>query len=203
MHNDSLECTRVIKSFLDSVLPIFRSTVNLLAHHDRIPPLAFFSLIFLAGTAMAQPSQPDPPFQQRKREVAIERAKAALAHKPDSPRVDAIYTVAPDIVAVRIRAQELKPSHQEPFAKKDGDELIVEGGSPFLKRDGKNVAWVIGPKHDTVTFFQGIQGDALLEALSDVPDTFRISSQTDPHYQSPVAPVAVYRKSKPVTGTAP
>lgn len=141
---------------------------------------------------------------KQKKQEELAKAKAAVNHTADSPWVEKIYTVAPDVLAVRIQAQEVTPAHQEPFVKQPGDVVTGEARKKrVLKRNGKEVAFVIGPKDDTLSFYQGIKGDPLLEPLVGLPETYRVTSADDADYKEPVQPETVFVKSKPSNWAQP
>lgn len=156
----------------------------------------------LAAAREAKAKQAEAEKQRRMQEIA--KAKDAVTHTEDSPWVESVYTVAPDMLAVRIQAQEVTPAHQEPFVRQPGDAVSGEPRKKrVLKRGGKDAAYVIGPQDDTLSFFQGIKGDPLLEPLVTLPETYRISSADDADYRQPVEPEKVFLKSKPTNWAQP
>lgn len=135
---------------------------------------------------------------RRKRDEALAQAKAAVTHGPQSPWIEAVYAVAPDILAVAMRAQEVVPGRLEPYVAQPGDKLAQDGRNQWLERGGKRIAKVLGPQRDTLSFPEGIGGDPLLEPLVGEPSTWSLTSAQDPAYAAATAPLRVERKSKPV-----
>ncbi len=136
--------------------------------------------------------------REARAEAELRDARASVTHTPDSPWVECSYTVSPEILALSIRARDVIPGRVEPYVAQPGDELRPAGHRADLVRDGQVVAKVIGPQLDTLVFDDGIRGDALIDRLAGRPDTWTISSSDDPDYLSPVQPLRVSRKSKPV-----
>lgn len=135
---------------------------------------------------------------QRKRSEDLAKAKAAVTHGAQSPWIESVYAVAPDILAVAIRAQDVVPGRIEPYTAQAGDKLVKDGRYVLLERGGKRVAKVLGKAQDTLSFNEDIAGDPLLEPLVAEPDTWSLQSAQDPAYAAPTAPVKVERKGKPV-----
>lgn len=136
--------------------------------------------------------------ERARAEEELAAARAAVRHTGQSPWIERCYTVAPDVLAVSIRAREIIPGHIEPYVPRPGDELRPREHRADLYRDGTFVAKVIGPDLDTLVFDDQITGDALLELLAGRADTWSLNSADDPHCSVPVAPVSVSRKSKPL-----
>ena len=136
--------------------------------------------------------------KQREAEAELAAARAAVDHTPESPWIERCYTVAPDVLALEIRAREIIPGRLEPYAPEAGDELRPQGHRADLLRNGQVVSKVVGPQLDTLVFDDRIQGDALLEVLAGRTDTWAIESVDDAAYATPVPPLKVSRKSKPV-----
>ncbi len=135
---------------------------------------------------------------QRRAQEELAAARAAVKHTAASPWVERCYTVAPDVLAVSIRARQVLPGRVEPYVPQPGDEVRPKDHRADLIRNGQFVAKVVGPKLDTLVYDDQIKGDALLELLAGRTDTWALTSADDPAYREPTAPVKVSRKSKPV-----
>lgn len=135
---------------------------------------------------------------RRRADEELAAARAAVKHTPQSPWMERCYTVAPEVLALEIRAREIVPGRIEPYVPEEGDELRPVEHRADLYRGGQFVAKVIGPKLDTLVFDDRITGDALVELLAGRTDTWEISSADDPSYATATAPLRVSRKSKPV-----
>ena len=135
---------------------------------------------------------------QRKRIEDLAKAKAAVVHTAQSPWIESVYAVAPDVLAVAMRAQEIVPGHIEPYVAQEGDKLAKDGRTTWLERGGKRVARVLGEPQDTLSFPEAISGDPLLEPLVAESDTWSLRSDDDPAFATAIAPTRVERKGKPV-----
>jgi endoglucanase len=135
---------------------------------------------------------------KRKAIEDLAAAKAAITHTPQSPWVENIGTVAPDVLAITIRAQDVVPGGLEPYVKQDGDTIAKEGRLTAVSRGGKRLGLLLGAQLDTLSKPEGISGDALLEPLVTDADTWSISSTSDANFATALKPTEVWRKSKPV-----
>lgn len=130
-------------------------------------------------------------------EQALVEARTHVVHDEHQPWVERIYPVAPDILAVAIRAQEVVPGGLEPYVKQDGDKLSKEGRLSAVSRSGKRLGLLLGAQSDTLSRPESISGDPLLEPLAADAASWRISSTADPAFATALAPTEVWRKSKP------
>jgi len=135
---------------------------------------------------------------RKKAEEELAAAQGAVKHTAECPWIERCYTVAPEVLAVAIRAREIVPGHVEPYVPQAGDEVRPKEHRADLFRNGQFIAKVIGPQLDTLVFDDRITGDALLELLAGRAETWTITSADDPDYAAGVAPLEVSRKSKPV-----
>ncbi|HEY0866133.1 MAG TPA: hypothetical protein VGE01_02070, partial [Fimbriimonas sp.] len=126
-------------------------------------------------------------------------ATALLLNPPlDRPVVESVYAVSPDIIGIEIRAQEVLPSSLERYRPLPGDEKetrSVRGKFQQigLKRDGKTMGWLIGPKRNWLVRFEKLIGRPLDTDAADKSESYRVWVSD----QEAVVPAAVYRKSKP------
>lgn len=135
---------------------------------------------------------------RRKQTDELAAAKAAITHTAQSPWIDSVYTVAPDVLALAIRAQDVVPGGLEPYVRQEGDTTAKEGRLTALSRGGKRQGLLLGAQLDTLSRPESISGDPLLEPLVTDADTWSISSAADPAFATALKPTAVWRKSKPV-----
>lgn len=112
----------------------------------------------------------------------------------DSPSVDQVATVAPDLLAIGILAQRVEKGRLERYAADPGDEVSDER---VVTRGGVVIGTLIGPKLDAIVLAERITGDPLRTGHADRPGTWTISSAEDPAFAGGVVPLAVHRKSKP------
>ncbi len=120
----------------------------------------------------------------------------------NSPSVEHIAAVAPNMLAIEIQAGRLIPASvikYEPQPKDKRTEKKSADGeieSIIVERDGKTLGWLIGPDRQWLTLWESVEGDPLLDFIGDDPETFRVQSANDPAYAKPITPLAVYRKSR-------
>jgi endoglucanase len=134
----------------------------------------------------------------RKAEEELAAAQAAVRHTPESPWIERCYSVAPDVLALEIRARKIIPGRMEPYVPREGDEVRPVEHRADLYRQGQLVAKLVGPKLDALVFDDSIRGDALVGLLAGRTDTWALRSEDDPRYAQARAPLKVSRKSKPV-----
>ena len=133
---------------------------------------------------------------QKKREQDAKRAQYKRGE--NSPKLQAVYTVAPDILAFTVQAGTVRLGGLTKYAPQTGDKQVPHGGHEVhLERDGKEIGWLIGPTHEHLVTFEKLEGDPLLDFVADDPQTFTISSKDDAAFSGGIKPAAVYRKSKP------
>jgi endoglucanase len=120
---------------------------------------------------------------------------------PDSPQIQAVYAVAPDILALRIHTGRITPCSLTEYRPLPGDTRNDNGGKdrPHLIRGGKDLGMLIGPtgRETGLVTFEGFTGDPLLLAEADDPANYTITSPDDPAFAAGVTPIRVMRKSKP------
>ncbi len=147
--------------------------------------------------------------QQRAAEqakLAGEREKKIRAYaypSPNSPKVTHVSLVAPDVLALTIEAQRTvlpTMTKHEPQAgdmkrlqkRRDGTVAYAT-----LLRKGKRLGRLQGPNLDWFFTDERLEGDPLLEFITETPANYAIHSGDDPAFAQPTPPVAVYRKSAP------
>lgn len=114
-----------------------------------------------------------------------------------SPNVMQISAVAPDVLEIQIQAGFTKPSSLSVYKAKAGDERIPKGHQQILKRNGKEIGWLIGVNHDHLVTNEELIGDPLQSEYAGWLDSYRISSTDDPNYSEGQRASALYRKTKP------
>jgi len=137
---------------------------------------------------------------------ALRSAQAALREKfgrrtIQSPAVEHVAPVAPEVLAIEIQAGRLLPAKLIKYEPQSGDQKREKKNKEgeieavLLERSGNTVGWLIGPQRDWLTTWEAIEGDPLLEFVADDASTFAVVSTNDPAFVSPVKPVSVGRKS--------
>jgi endoglucanase len=148
---------------------------------------------------------------EREKRVAAEaearrQERAALQAKygnrsDQSPTIEHVSAVAPDVLAIEVQAGRLLPARliryepQPSDKKQEKKNASGEVETIELERNGRLFGWLIGPKRDWLTTCEGIQGDPLLDFLADEASSYSVSSPDDPAFASPVMPASVGRKS--------
>ncbi len=123
----------------------------------------------------------------------------------EPPRFEHVCAVAPDVLALTIRARRIIPGSFVRYEPRPGDELRPrqgKGSARELHRDGRMVGLVVGEEPEWLNTPRSITGVPLQAAYADEPDTFVVSSPDDPAYAGGLPPLAVHRKSK-ATDEAP
>lgn len=124
------------------------------------------------------------------------------------PEIVNISAVAPDILCLEIDACRIIPSIQIPY-QKDPSDVIQERGLTglgekrymFVVRNGFPLGALVGKNRETITLYERIAGKHLDTERADLQNSYIISSPSDVNYTKPVAPVKVYRKTKPTGWT--
>ncbi len=126
------------------------------------------------------------------------------------PWVEHVAPVAPDILALQVRAGRVQPMQQMPYAPRPDDRIertrarvSGEVHQVLLIRDGEPVGYLVGPKRDTLTTLERLVGEPLDEEAADRPQSYRIFSPDDPAYAEGAAPDRLWRKSKAINWTQP
>ena len=136
---------------------------------------------------------------KKKQEQDAKRAQ--YKRNANSPKVQAVYTVAPDILAISVQAGIVKLGGLTKYAPETGDKQTKNGQEVHLIRGGQEVGWLIGPAHEHLVTYEKLEGDPLLDFVADDPQTFTITSKDDEAFSDNFAngthPAAVCRKSKP------
>ena len=146
--------------------------------------------------ARAEKAKRDAADLEKKRREQDEK-RAQYKRGPDSPKVQAVYTVAPDILAITAQAGVVKLGSLTKYVPQEGDRQTKQGQDVHLLRGGQEIGWLIGPTHEHLVTYEKLEGDPLLDFVADDPQTFTVTSQDDEAFSNGVRPVAVYRKSKP------
>ena len=122
------------------------------------------------------------------------------ASKPaeqERPAVTAVGTVAPDIVAVTVKAGRVEYGRQGPYTQEKGDNISpADGGNFWILRKGKAIGSLIS-KEGKIMTFDRVVGERPDPVLLDRPDNYSVTSADDPFYTAGASPQTVFRKSKP------
>ncbi|MBC8101010.1 MAG: hypothetical protein H7Z41_00290, partial [Cytophagales bacterium] len=155
------------------------------------------------AAALAEKQQRDTAAAARaKRDLAEAREKYGK-RSPLSPTVTQVSRVAPDVVAITIKAGRIEPGHYEPYLPQAGDTTRADGSAMILKRGGKEIGYLIGVRKDGFVAFETFSGDPLLDDAAENAANYTVQSATDPGFVQGVQPAAVWRKSKPTDWAQP
>ena len=142
--------------------------------------------------------------EQRRREAEELRAKYGQ-RTDNSPTIEHISLVAPDVVDLTIAAGHVVPGKLEPYLEQPGDEKLdregpnKNGRQLILRRDGREIGWLIGPNRDQLVYYEQLVGDPLLLDLADDVAQFQVTSADG----TSLTPTAVHRKSQPTDWAQP
>ena len=126
-----------------------------------------------------------------------------IPRSDESPIVESVYTVAPDILALKIKEGTFHPRQTMPYEPQEGDKIQKARDKrgilreARLQRNGEFEGWIAGSNGEILRIPERTIGDILQADLSEWPQTYTISSNSDADYSAGVQPTAVYRKSKP------
>lgn len=130
-------------------------------------------------------------------------AQTQPSAQDEAPVLLHIGTVAPDILAIEIKAGRMTPMRQTPYRKEPGDVVTRSKNSQTgevrdvrLTRDGYSLGWLIGRNRDVLVIYDRVVGRPLDTNVADEPRSYRIRSSDDPAYALGITPTAVWRKSK-------
>jgi len=98
-------------------------------------------------------------------------------------------------VVFAIRGEE---GRQAPYQRREGDRIDRdEEGNDWLVRDNETAGALVGPGGNILAPFDRLPGEDISGRLLDTRESYLLSSRDDPAYSSGLAPVSVYRKSRP------
>ena len=117
----------------------------------------------------------------------------------DSPdlAVTNVYTVQPNIVAIRLEVGKTLYGKQVPYEPDPNDHIQVQGNNHQLRRDNQELGSLVGREKNILYTFDQYLGDRLDVNWADQTASYRITSVDDPDYTNEVPPSIVFRKSKP------
>lgn len=151
---------------------------------------------FLRTARQALAQKDAEALAQAKKDREEQRAKYAKTTTL-SPVVQAVYSAAPDVIALQIHSGKITPSHLSVYVKQPSDEIKTHDNGTYLTRGSQEIGYLIGQKKDGLVTFEGFAGDPLLTAEADDPTNYTIASADDLAYAPGVQPLSVGRKSKP------
>ena len=114
----------------------------------------------------------------------------------NSPKVISIGAVAPDVLELVIQAGHVSPGSISIYKSQPGDQRIPTGHLEILKRNGTDVGWLIGAKHDHLVNYEHLLGDPLQKQYAGWLGSYSLSASSGSPTAA-TAPISLFRKSKP------
>lgn len=106
--------------------------------------------------------------------------------------------VSPDVIGVTIWAGKIVYGDQVPYEKKPGDEVKIEKQRRLVNRDGEMYGALVGKDGSVIYTRDRFTGDRIDLAWAEKPTSYAIRSSDDEAYATPVQPVLLNAKSKPI-----
>ena len=119
----------------------------------------------------------------------------AVTGKPVATHV---AMVAPDVIAIRIRAQSVDHGQQVVYAPLPDDEIVTWRQHRYVRRGEVRIGALVGSDGRIIQLADRLCGEPLNTVVADQVATYAVASESD---MEAVLPTAVYRKSKPVDCT--
>ncbi|NEO83474.1 MAG: hypothetical protein F6J87_04325 [Spirulina sp. SIO3F2] len=120
---------------------------------------------------------------------------------PVTPTIDAVYTIAPQVIGLQIKEGELELAQQQPYQPQLGDRRLENEHNPNypvrIQRQGRVIGSLVGPEEDVIYGFDRFVGKPLNLEWADDRFHYQISSPDDSNYHTTQFPTAVFRKTKP------
>ncbi len=112
------------------------------------------------------------------------------------PQAQEVGCVAPNIILVKIRAQDVEHGSQIPYENHPGDE-INQGLYRLVWRDGHLIGTLVGADGKILFTVDRLVGEPLNVEWAVNPDSYSITSSDDAYFADGITPVIVNRKSRP------
>ena len=106
--------------------------------------------------------------------------------------------VAPDVIAITIRAQSVEHGKQIAYESQQGDEIVKWRQHRYVRRAEERIGALVGAEGRTMQTPDRLCGEPLDTEVADQVASYQVVSDAD---GQTVQPEAVFRKSKPVDGT--
>jgi endoglucanase len=149
-----------------------------------------------AGEVIAKASGDAPAAKAQP--LSSSRSGDDQANNQGKPRVVDLGLVAPDIIAVTVRAGVIVHGEHVPYHEQAGDRINRDKRHRAIFRDGVYLGTLVGRDQNVIHTADRFVGDRLPIEAIDSPDMYLISSEDDLSYASAKHPIRVARKTKPV-----
>ena len=123
-------------------------------------------------------------------------AAVSFAETVELSQVQEVVTVAPNIILVKIRAQDVEHGRQIPYESQPGDE-VSPGIHRMVWRDGHLVGALAGSEGKILFTADQLVGKPLDVEWAINPENYGITSTDDKRFADGVTPVKINRKSRP------
>ncbi|HBB31970.1 MAG TPA: hypothetical protein DDZ80_04580 [Cyanobacteria bacterium UBA8803] len=119
------------------------------------------------------------------------------ASKNHTLQVKQVYTVKPDVLALRIDTGKTIYGKQVPYEAQPSDRIEREQHNNWVKRGGNYIGALVGKDRSILHTLDRYMGIPLNTDWADRPASYHITSDEDADYSSSKRPKAVFRKTKP------
>ena len=109
-----------------------------------------------------------------------------------------VYSVSPTIIALQIEPNTVTYAQQTSYQPSWFDRQERSRQNTWIVRGGRTLGTLISPNQNVLYPFDHYTPAAIDSQWLSQSTSYRLQSSGDTNYQRPLAPVAVYRKSKPV-----
>ncbi len=129
--------------------------------------------------------------------AAAAAAAPVPAEQAGAARIVHCAPVAPDILALTIRAQRVEHGRQVRYTPAADDRVEEHGQHLWVMRGGKFLGTLVGKDRGLLWTADRLEGKPLDTAWAERPTSYRLSSPDDNGYKGGKRPEAVYRKTRP------
>jgi endoglucanase len=183
--------------------PTRRSRTVARAGHHRIVGFSLFTLLLCCGGCESGGVASASDSTAEVAATSVIQAAAPASREPTSSeerghlRVVDLGLVAPDVIAVSIRAGTIVHGEYVPYDEAPGDRVERDRHHRSVFRDGAYLGALVGREQALVRTPDHLVGERLPTEV-DSRELYAISSAEDPSYASRVQPSKIGRKTKPV-----
>ena len=112
----------------------------------------------------------------------------------------ALSSISSSILSLSLVDGKVEYGEQQPYVAKASDAQHVwkRHGSRFVHRSGRDLGALVGSNTNLLMTFDRLAVARLDWEQLDASDNYQLFSATDPNFRTPVSPIAVYRKTRPV-----
>lgn len=152
----------------------------------------------LAHQASAAQSRSTPPLRSEILLTKPSFGEETTDSDQGELRVVDVGLVAPDIIAVTLRAGKIVHGRHLPYHEQPGDRVDRDKRHRSIFRDGVYLGTLVGRNENVVHTPDHFVGERISAEVIDSPEAYLISSEDDPSYAAETHPMEIARKTKPV-----